>query len=96
MELENISFNFKGKLKYLEEIKKDLTSFPENTFNCKELEIEVKDEEESILIKPYKESKKVDHIYIPKNAQEIIIDLTNQTTNFKYNKKTYYIFTEKR
>ena len=97
MNLERISIDFKGSFKYFEEIKKDLVGFRLDTFGphgkIYDLQIEVKNEEDSILIKPSKEGE-ILSIRAPEGASKIIIDHVNRTTHFEYNKKTYYIFAE--
>ncbi|MEK6906530.1 MAG: hypothetical protein AABW81_02820 [Nanoarchaeota archaeon] len=100
MDLKDILINFKGSFNYLEKVKQDLMSFPQDTFNYfyldnYHIEIEVKDESSSIIIKPSEKDKKLD-LKVPDGASEIIIDYTNKTTQFKYNQKNYYFFAERR
>jgi len=99
MDLEKISIDFKGNFKYLEEIKKDLIAFPSDTFGphgkIYNIQIKVENEEESIIIQPSEADKSLS-MRVPEGASEIIIDHTNRSTNFKYNKKTYYVFAENR
>jgi hypothetical protein len=100
MNLEKIFINFKGNFNYFESIRNDLINFPNDMF-CPHgeinpfIEIEVKNEKDSIIISPYEKGKCLD-IHLPTEAFDIIIDNTNKTTNFEYNQKRYYIFAEKR
>lgn len=100
MDLDNIIINFKGHFNYLDKIKLDLINFPFDTFSPhgkseKIINLEVKDEKASITISPYDEGN-VLSIHVPEGATNVIIDHTNKTTSFEYNKRKYYIFSEKR
>jgi|WetSurMetagenome_2_1015567.scaffolds.fasta_scaffold222078_3 hypothetical protein len=100
MNLEKVFIDFNGNFSYLDKIKLDLINFPSDTFSPHEkseeiIKLEVKDEKESIIISPYAEGN-VLSIHVPEGATNVIIDHTNRTTNFEYNKRKYYIFSEKR
>ena len=100
MDLENVFIDFKGNFNYLDKIRSDLMHFPFDTFSPhgrseQIIKLDVEDEKDSITISPYDEGN-VLSIHVPDGATNVIIDHTNRTTNFEYNRRKYYIFAEKR